>query len=164
MLIIGLMLKFSLEMHVRKTAAYFLLALPLCLLPLISSCASTSLEAGGDSQSPDELIPEQYRNLTNPLDADRALLEAASEDYQPVCASCHGEGGRGDGPAASLDPAPPDFADRSRMSALSDGYLYWRIAEGGSEPPFESTMPAWGSVFDEQQIWQLVAYIRSFSE
>jgi mono/diheme cytochrome c family protein len=118
----------------------------------------------GDVLAPENLVPEQYRGLTNPLLGNQDEIDAGRENYFVVCASCHGEGGRGDGAAAALDPAPPDFTDRSRISSLSDGYLYWRIAEGGSAPPFKSSMPAWGSVFNEDQIWQLVAFLRTFPE
>jgi hypothetical protein len=64
----------------------------------------------------------------------------------------------GDGPtASSLDPAPAPVAHTSSM--LSDGYLYWRIAEGGA--PFKSTMPAWKSNLNEAEIWSIIGYMRA---
>ena len=64
----------------------------------------------------------------------------------------------GDGPsAASLDPAPAPVAHTSTM--LADGYLYWRIAEGGAE--FKSTMPGWKNSLSESEIWALIAYMRT---
>jgi mono/diheme cytochrome c family protein len=47
------------------------------------------------------------------------------------------------------------------QSSLSDGYLAWRITEGGMMEPFRSVMPAWKGIFNEDKTWKLVAYIRT---
>jgi len=45
---------------------------------------------------------------------------AGKEKYDQICASCHGPGGKGDGPAAAaLDPKPRDLSDASPMSTYS---------------------------------------------
>jgi mono/diheme cytochrome c family protein len=44
------------------------------------------------------------------------------------------------------------------MPMASDGYLYWTIAEGGE--PVGSAMPAFGDALSEDEIWQIVAYLR----
>jgi hypothetical protein len=49
------------------------------------------------------------------------------------------------------------------MVNREDGYLYWRIAEGGNFEPFNSLMPAWGTLLSETEIWELVSYIRDLS-
>ena len=52
-------------------------------------------------------VPEPYAGLTNPVPPDQASLERGAELYTTLCASCHGDGGMGDGPAGvSLDPLP----------------------------------------------------------
>jgi len=51
--------------------------------------------------------------------------------YAQQCASCHGDTGRGDGPAAqALQPPPIDFTDKSRASARSLFGLYQVIGHG----------------------------------
>jgi len=108
-------------------------------------------------------IPQNYSGLSNPLPYSEETLTQGEELYAANCASCHGTEGYGDGPAgANLDPAPAVLAHTGMM--MADDYLYWRISEGGTEQPFNSAMPAWGSTFSEEQIWQLVSYLRGLSE
>lgn len=105
-------------------------------------------------------IPEDYAGLINPLTADEIDLSAAADIYAANCATCHGDGGMGDGPAAaSLDPAPAAIAHTSQM--LGDDYLFWRISEGGNMDPFNSAMPGWEASFDEETRWELVLYMRA---
>lgn len=105
-------------------------------------------------------IPNEYANLKNPLADSENFTERGGEIFQKYCATCHGEDGKGDGPAAaSLDPKPGNLVER--QSVLSDGYIYWRITEGGSKEPFKSAMPPWESVLTERDIWEIIGYIRS---
>ena len=76
-------------------------------------------------------IPDEYAELMNPVTADEPSLERGAEIYVERCASCHGDGGMGDGPAAAgLDPGPTAIAHTSQM--MGDDYLFYRISEGGS--------------------------------
>lgn len=50
------------------------------------------------------------------------------------------------------------------MNDLSDTYIFWRITEGGLDEPFNSAMPPWETVFNEEQRWQLVNFVRSLSQ
>jgi mono/diheme cytochrome c family protein len=110
-------------------------------------------------------VPHEYEDLVNPFDGDADALEAGGELFAVSCASCHGDEGMGDGPAAAaLDPMPASLADSSMMSELSDAYIFWRITEGGIEEPFSSAMPPWGETFTEEQRWQLVSFIRSLAQ
>ena len=104
-------------------------------------------------------LPPEFDGLTNPLSgSDEAVAQGASL-YQVNCASCHGENGRGDGPAGvALEPKPSDLA--AVESSYSDGYLFWRVSKGGMFEPFSSMMPGWDSILREEQIWQVISYIR----
>ncbi|MFN2275492.1 MAG: c-type cytochrome [Anaerolineales bacterium] len=109
-------------------------------------------------------VPEKYRDLVNPLAGDPEAIAAGSQAYASLCSQCHGSQGAGDGPAgAGVDPMPGDLTDSARMPTLSDGYLFWRISEGGSFDPFNSLMPSWGTLLSEREIWELVSYIRTLS-
>jgi mono/diheme cytochrome c family protein len=102
-------------------------------------------------------IPAEYAGLTNPIPADGASLERGAELYATNCASCHGDGGMGDGPAGTaLDPVPAAVAHTSQM--MADDYLYWRISEGGTQ--FSTSMPPW-KVLSEQARWDMINYIRA---
>ena len=103
-------------------------------------------------------IPEEYAGLTNPIKADEESLSRGEEQFATLCASCHGDGGLGDGPAGTnLDIVPANIAHTSQM--MGDAYLFWRISEGGLQ--FGSVMPAWGESLDEQVRWDLINYIRA---
>lgn len=105
-------------------------------------------------------IPDDYAELGSPVAATEESLMRGGELFTTYCASCHGDGGMGDGPAAAnLDPAPVAIAHTSQM--LGDDYLYWRISEGGQGDPFNSAMPAWGAALSEQDRWDLINYIRA---
>ena len=136
----------------------------LTFLFLLSGCAGPNevLEVGmgmgtGMSSRHHASVPEEYANLQI-HDLTEADITKGGQLYTTFCASCHGDDGMGDGPtAASLDPAPAPVAHTSSM--LSDGYLYWRIAEGGAA--FNSTMPAWKASLNETEIWSIIGYIRA---
>ena len=102
-------------------------------------------------------VPEPYLSMSAPQIAEGAL-ERGSETYTQHCASCHGDGGMGDGPAGQvLDPVAAPVAHTS--TRMTDGYLFWRVAEGGAV--FSSAMPAWKETLTEQQIWEVLAYLRA---
>ena len=69
--------------------------------------------------------------------------------------ACHGDRGRGDGPAgATLEPKPADLV--LHVPQHTDGELYYMVGVGFPD----SAMPAWRSVLSEQQRWELVHYLR----
>ncbi|MCC6139682.1 MAG: cytochrome c [Nitrospira sp.] len=79
--------------------------------------------------------------------------------YRNHCATCHGQTGRGDGPAAaSLRVAPADF-HRFRSFLKSDEELL-RIIEHGI---VFSPMHAWSDNLTEGQMTDILAYIRLLS-
>ncbi len=105
-------------------------------------------------------IPEEYAGLSNPIAADDDSLARGMEIYATNCASCHGDGGMGDGPAGTgLDPVPAAIAHTSQM--LGDDYLYWRVSDGGTMEPFNSSMIAWKGVLDEQARWDVINYVQA---
>lgn len=99
-------------------------------------------------------VPAAYAGKTNPLGPDAAA--AGAKVFSDYCASCHGEKGLGDGPAAAaLDPKPRNLHDF--VPSVGDDYLFWRIAEG-----VEGTaMVAWKGTLKEEQIWQVIAFLRT---
>jgi len=107
-------------------------------------------------------IPEAYGGLINPVVADEASLARGAEIYATHCATCHGDGGMGDGPdAESLNPAPAAIAHTSQM--LGDDYQFWRVSEGGAMEPFNSGMIAWKDILDEQSRWDVINYVQALS-
>ena len=104
-------------------------------------------------------VPEEAKQLKNPLHPTAPALKLAREVYVDKCAHCHGDTGKGDGRDASrYDPAPMDFTDAKRMSQATDGELFYKISEG------KKPMPVFKNKLTEDQRWELVLFIRSFAQ
>jgi mono/diheme cytochrome c family protein len=83
------------------------------------------------------------------------------EKFNQICASCHGETGHGNGPAAAaLNPKPRNLSDAKYVSTISDEQLFKTIKEGGAAVGKSALMPAWGSVLTDSDIWNVIAYVR----
>jgi mono/diheme cytochrome c family protein len=105
--------------------------------------------------------PGEASGPSNPLPNDAATILAGQKLYLANCTPCHGASGRGDGPAgASLNPRPGDFTQHMVPGKHTDGQAFLWIKNGFPN----SAMPAWGERFTDEQIWQLVRYIRTFGQ
>jgi mono/diheme cytochrome c family protein len=103
-------------------------------------------------------LPAEYAGLTNPVETSDESLTRGESVYVLQCATCHGDGGMGDGPAgAALDPAPAPVAHSGQM--MGDDYLFWRISEGGK--PFGTAMPGYKVSLDETERWHVINYLRA---
>jgi mono/diheme cytochrome c family protein len=104
-------------------------------------------------------VPEEAKQLKNPLQPTAAALKSAREVYLDKCAHCHGDTGKGDGRDASrYDPQPTDFTDAKLMNGATDGELFYKISEG------KKPMPVFKNKLTEDQRWELVLFIRSFAQ
>jgi mono/diheme cytochrome c family protein len=82
--------------------------------------------------------------------------------YMTYCSSCHGDKGQGDGAAGKALPVKPaDHTDGKLMNSFSDEFLMSIISKGGAAVGKSSFMPAWGGVLKENQLQDLLAYLRS---
>ena len=80
------------------------------------------------------------------------------------CAGCHGEGGRGDGPAATdftdgwgYPIQPRDLTSGVFRAGAEPADLYRSISTGVNGTP----MPAYASTFETEDIWAMVHFIQS---
>jgi hypothetical protein len=68
--------------------------------------------------------------------------EQGKKLYEQFCTSCHGQSGKGDGPAAAaLNPKPRDYTNKEVMSKLSDDDLFNVIKNGGASVGKSPLMP-----------------------
>ncbi|MBI3325838.1 MAG: cytochrome c [Nitrospinae bacterium] len=92
-------------------------------------------------------------------------LGQGKEVYAQFCASCHGETGKGDGPAApALTPKPKDLSDKGYMGTKSDEQLFKVVKEGGAAGGLSPLMPPWGTSLTDDQIRDVIAYLRSLAK
>jgi mono/diheme cytochrome c family protein len=109
------------------------------------------------AQSPPWIAPKDSDNIKNPLAGNTSVLPDAKALYTANCGPCHGDKGRGDGPAApGLNPKPADHSSVAVQNE-SDGALFWKLSEG------RAPMPGYKKIFSDQQRWELINYIRTLA-
>ena len=91
---------------------------------------------------------------------------AAGEDgettFNTYCATCHGESGQGDGPAAAaLDPKPAAFASDGFFDTRDDAHLRKVIKEGGPAVGKSPLMAPWGAVLSDAQLDAIITHIKT---
>jgi mono/diheme cytochrome c family protein len=102
--------------------------------------------------------PTAAKSLQNPVPPTDESITAGMTNYSSRCQNCHGAKGDGKGPGAGkLSIAPSDFTDTHEMAQITDGELFWKISHG------RRPMPGFQDKLTEQERWQLVDYIRTFS-
>ncbi|HVX49052.1 MAG TPA: cytochrome c [Chitinophagaceae bacterium] len=104
------------------------------------------------------IAPKDVAAVSNPLAGNTAVLGEAKKLYLSTCAPCHGQGGKGNGVAASaLNPKPADHTSDA-VQAQTDGALFWMISQG------RNAMPQYKAVLTEKQRWELINYIRTLAK
>jgi mono/diheme cytochrome c family protein len=105
-------------------------------------------------------VPLEYRSVRNPYPQVGKAITGGGTLYGAHCKACHGAAGRGDGDGGlDLVPSPALLSRLMDVQGSVDEYLLWTIAEGGL--PFGTAMPAFKDRLNEDQVWQIVAYMRA---
>lgn len=92
-------------------------------------------------------------------------VKRGNDLFHKNCASCHGNAGKGDGPAAAaLKPKPRDLTDKAYMGALSDEQLATVIKKGGPALGKSPLMPPLGGALKDQDLADVIAYVRSLAQ
>ncbi len=98
------------------------------------------------------------------------VIAAGSEIYYQNCFYCHGDLLDGKGHyARGFNPQPANFQDVGTIAQLQESYLFWRITTGGPSLPKEGTpwnsaMPVWHEMLDEEQVWQVITFLFDYVE
>ena len=134
-------------------------ALPRILFPVILAIGAAAIVYSAlNNASRSWPVPEEAKQLKNPLPPTASAIESARKIYLDKCARCHGDTGKGDGrDAIRYFPAPTDFTDAKRTSAATDGELFYKISEG------KKPMPVFKNKLTEDERWELVLLLRSFA-
>lgn len=155
--------------------------------PSAARGANLNLKLAADfrTRSPDEVWTELRADSAYAVARDAQLWDAIALAYRDTtgsesiargarlyardCAACHGERGDGTGPAGKNLPGltvmhpemargPANFTD-AQMLGASDALLQGKVLRGG----MGTGMPEWGSLYSGQDLWDVVAYVRTFT-
>ena len=103
-------------------------------------------------------VPAKDKSMKNPEAADAESVKVGRMLYNKNCASCHGKTGLGDGTKArGLDTFPGDFSGDYYQSQ-TDGDHFYKTKEGRSE------MPKYDGKIDDEDIWHMVNFMRTFKK
>ena len=97
---------------------------------------------------------------------------AGKAKYDMFCISCHGPTGHGDGPVgAALNPKPRNFAVGDfKYDANKDGKpgedadLALIIKNGAAAYGGSPMMAPWGATLSDQDVQNVIAYVRSLKQ
>ncbi len=134
--------------------------------PAVSQQKKGLEEPSGICPQPRKTVtaPEEFLQLKNPLEATPPNILAGKTLFQvdakpSACRICHGISGDGLGILFHrVEPKPRNFTCIHTMDDLPDGQLFWVIKNGSPG----TAMPSF-SYLDDDQVWQLILYLRSFS-
>ena len=98
------------------------------------------------------------KSQVNPIAATAANIDAGKHVFGYYCVACHGRDGQNTGVpfAGNMAPPIPSMAS-AQVQAYSDGQLKWIIDHG----VFPSGMPASNGLLSDQEMWQIVRYLRA---
>ena len=110
-------------------------------------------------------LPEDADKTKNPVEATAESIAKGKELYlermKGNCIFCHGETGSGnEANLARLRRKPADLTNKERMTAMTDGEVFWKITKGirGIMPAGEQRMKT-----DEER-WHVVNYVRTLAK
>jgi mono/diheme cytochrome c family protein len=133
-----------------------------CLSESLKMVTLSFFLAGGynfvHAQTRPWVVPNDALNVKNPIAKDPSSIAIGKTLYKTQCSPCHGDKGKGDGPAsAALNPKPADHTSAA-LQAESDALLFYKISEG------RNPMPGFKDKLKASDRWALINYIRTLSK
>ncbi len=109
--------------------------------------------------TPEYKIPPQDAARVNPVKPTEESLAKGKKMYLIDCAMCHGDKGDGKGDMASDIKNVTDFTNPDALKNRTDGELFYIIRKGKGD-----NMPPEGDRAKDDDIWNMVNYIRSLAK
>ena len=110
-------------------------------------------------------LPEDADKTPNPVPSTPESIAKGKELYfdrnKGNCVFCHGDTGAGnEANLPRLRRKPADLTNKERMTAMTDGEVFWKISKGimGIMPAGENKMK------DAEERWHVVNYIRTLAK
>jgi len=124
-----------------------------------SSAPSTAPTASSVTNTPS--ATSVTKETKNPLTNLAAAAEAGKTIYSQTCAACHGDTGKGDGPAGAAFTPPPNDLTKGTVPSAPDGELFLVVKQGKIRDGKMTMQPL--KMLSDEQIWQAVAYVRTLA-
>jgi len=99
--------------------------------------------SGPAQQKPEEQKKEQM----NPFAGNAAAIKEGDKLFDANCAECHGDG---------TGLSGPDLTDDRWIYGGSDAEVFKTVTKGT-----KGGMPAWSGKLTDEQVWKVIAYVRS---
>ncbi len=124
---------------------WLLLTAPITFLFLVLTVAVVAQEE----------VPAPYAGQSNPFSwDDGAVISSGEEAYKKSCLGCHGLDG------SNLSGSDFSDSEYSRQIKERPDYYFWIISEGA----LERGMPAYKSSLSEEERWQVITFLPSFTD
>ena len=109
-------------------------------------------------------LPEDADKTKNPVMSSAESIAKGKELYlertKGNCIYCHGEAGSGnEANLPRLRRKPADLSNKERMTAMTDGEVFWKISKG-----ITGIMPAGEKRMTEEERWNVVNYVRTLAK
>jgi mono/diheme cytochrome c family protein len=99
--------------------------------------------------------------MKNPLKPTPDVLAKGKAIFEGkgTCFTCHGNSGKGDGPAgAALDPSPRNFTNPEFNKIRTPGEMFWVVKNGSAGTGMIAYNPA---MINDEEAWEAITYARS---
>jgi mono/diheme cytochrome c family protein len=139
--------------------------LSLTTIVLLSSCGGGSNQKLNEDQpSTDTTAKPAVPAMADfKVDMSPEHIALGHATYHEICAPCHGEGGKGDGPAAlALNPKPRDHTNGVYMDKLTNAHIFQVVKGGGAQFGYPG-MPPQPQLADDS-VKNVIAFVRSLSK
>lgn len=109
-------------------------------------------------------LPADADKTKNPVEATSESIAKGKELYMERmkgnCVFCHGETGAGnEANLPRLRRKPADLSNKERMTAMTDGEVFWKISKG-----IRGIMPDGEKRMSEEERWNVVNYVRTLAK
>jgi mono/diheme cytochrome c family protein len=108
------------------------------------------------------VAPPAEVTRVNPVAPSKDALKRGRALFLRHCSTCHGQGGKGDGPAAAFGMVTPrDLTSPTVQARLSDGDIFWKLSKGRKVGNDVVMPPGEEKISSEDDRWRVVLFVRS---